>query len=161
MLLLHTFLLGIHCLQAQALLSAASKWRGPGGFHVRYEQKPEDFRGTVRYASIHQHLGRQASRRDDLEMLAYSLIYLLLGRLPWLGSGVAMAALAAGLACKAACSCSWAGCLAVPARGPGCTCRPGLQSHLADASPISTKGLQATAVQLWLACLSCGTGLLL
>lgn len=88
MLLLHTFLLGIHCLQAQALLSAASKWRGPGGFHVRYEQKPEDFRGTVRYASIHQHLGRQASRRDDLEMLAYSLIYLLIGRLPWQGTQV-------------------------------------------------------------------------
>ena len=94
MLSRHVFLLLLGCLQAQALpsvCSAASKWRGPGGFHVRYEQKPEDFRGTVRYASIHQHLGRQASRRDDLEMLAYSLIYLLIGRLPWQGTQVAQA----------------------------------------------------------------------
>jgi hypothetical protein len=31
----------------------------------------------VRYASVHAHLGRTASRRDDLESLAYTLLFLL------------------------------------------------------------------------------------
>jgi hypothetical protein len=39
----------------------------------------------VRYASVHAHLGRTASRRDDLESLAYTLLFLLRGRLPWQG----------------------------------------------------------------------------
>ena len=42
-------------------------------------------RGTIRYASVHAHLGRTASRRDDLESLAYTLLFLLNGRLPWQG----------------------------------------------------------------------------
>ncbi len=39
----------------------------------------------MRYASVHAHLGRTASRRDDLESLAYTLLFLLKGRLPWQG----------------------------------------------------------------------------
>lgn len=39
----------------------------------------------MRYASVHAHLGRTASRRDDLESLAYTLIFLHRGRLPWQG----------------------------------------------------------------------------
>ena len=39
----------------------------------------------MRYASVHAHLGRTGSRRDDLESLAYTLIFLLRGRLPWQG----------------------------------------------------------------------------
>ena len=66
-------------------MPAATKWRTPGGQHVKYEQKPDDFRGTIRYASVHAHLGRTGSRRDDLESLAYTLMFLLKGRLPWQG----------------------------------------------------------------------------
>ncbi len=37
------------------------------------------------HCSVHAHLGRTASRRDDLESLAYTLLFLLRGRLPWQG----------------------------------------------------------------------------
>ncbi|QCE02319.1 casein kinase 1-like protein HD16 [Vigna unguiculata] len=67
-------------------LGLATKWRdSTTGSHVEYDQRPDVFRGTVRYASVHAHLGRTASRRDDLESLAYTLIFLLRGRLPWQG----------------------------------------------------------------------------
>ncbi|XP_076949687.1 casein kinase 1-like protein HD16 [Bidens hawaiensis] len=67
-------------------LGLASKWRDTSsGNHVDYEQKPDVFRGTVRYASVHAHSGRTGSRRDDLESLAYTLIFLLKGKLPWQG----------------------------------------------------------------------------
>ncbi|CAN6887065.1 unnamed protein product [Brassica oleracea var. botrytis] len=68
-------------------LGLATKWRegGGNGQHVEYDQRPDMFRGTVRYASAHAHLGRTASRRDDLESLAYTLIFLHRGRLPWQG----------------------------------------------------------------------------
>jgi hypothetical protein len=65
---------------------AATRWRdGTSGQHVEYDQRPDVFRGTVRYASVHAHLGRTGSRRDDMESLAYTLVFLLRGRLPWQG----------------------------------------------------------------------------
>nr|CAD1818268.1 unnamed protein product [Ananas comosus var. bracteatus] len=67
-------------------LGLATRWRDNGtGQHVEYDQRPDVFRGTVRYASAHAHLGRTPSRRDDLESLAYTLIFLHRGRLPWQG----------------------------------------------------------------------------
>lgn len=67
-------------------LGLATRWRdGTTGQHVEYDQRPDVFRGTVRYASVHAHLGRTGSRRDDLESLAYTLVFLLRGRLPWQG----------------------------------------------------------------------------
>ncbi|KAK8288628.1 hypothetical protein V6Z12_D07G137600 [Gossypium hirsutum] len=65
-------------------LGLATKWKdSSSGLHVDYDQRPDMFRGTVRYASVHAHLGRTASRRDDPESLAYTLIFLHQGRLPW------------------------------------------------------------------------------
>ncbi|KAM0945738.1 putative protein kinase CK1-CK1-Pl family [Dioscorea sansibarensis] len=67
-------------------LGLATRWKDTStGQHVDYDQRPDVFRGTVRYASVHAHLGRTGSRRDDLESLAYTLIFLLRGRLPWQG----------------------------------------------------------------------------
>lgn len=39
--------------------------------------------GSVEYASVNNHNGKELSRRDDIEALAYILCHLILGELPW------------------------------------------------------------------------------
>ena len=55
--------------------------------HIK-QVKGLDITGTVRYSSISSHLGRTQSRRDDLESLAYVIVYLVKGRLPWQGVAI-------------------------------------------------------------------------
>nr|PNR58565.1 hypothetical protein PHYPA_005560 [Physcomitrium patens] len=51
-----------------------TRWRdGTTGQHVEYDQRLDVFRGTVRYASMHAHMERTRSRKDDLGSLAYTL----------------------------------------------------------------------------------------
>lgn len=50
--------------------------------HIEY-RKDKCLTGTARYASVHSHLGEEMSRRDDLESLAYVMIYFYKGELPW------------------------------------------------------------------------------
>ncbi|OHS94747.1 Casein kinase I isoform delta-A [Tritrichomonas foetus] len=52
------------------------------GEHVSFSDKC-NFNGTPKYASCNAHRGLRLSRRDDLESLGYTLIYLLTGSLPW------------------------------------------------------------------------------
>ena len=61
----------------------SKEYRNPNTYaHIPYKTNL-GLTGTATFASINSHLGLELGRRDDLESLAYVLIYFLRGRLPW------------------------------------------------------------------------------
>jgi serine/threonine protein kinase len=82
------FMLGIGKLSNQVFLidfGLARLFRNPTTRHHTAQINGSGVIGTICYSSINCHLGLTPSRRDDLESLAYVIVYLAKGSLPWQG----------------------------------------------------------------------------
>lgn len=62
----------------------AHKYLKKNGEHIEFSDNKR-FCGTARYASIAAHSNFEQGRKDDLEAIAYILVYLYKGKLPWQG----------------------------------------------------------------------------
>ncbi|CCD71052.1 non-specific serine/threonine protein kinase [Caenorhabditis elegans] len=61
------------------------KYLNDGGTQLRHPRwSVHGFRGTVRYAPLATHYGRDSCRKEDLETIFYVLVELLVGTLPWM-----------------------------------------------------------------------------
>ena len=65
----------------------SKRYVDPSGRHIP-KSNQKCFRGTMRYCSLNMHNGIENSRRDDIESLAYVLIFLQKGSLPWMNMKV-------------------------------------------------------------------------
>src|SRR5229473_1143804 len=63
-------------------------FRNPATHEHITQAKGLDITGTVRYSSINSHLRVTQLQCNDLESLAYIIVYLVKGRLPWQGIAV-------------------------------------------------------------------------
>ena len=52
------------------------------GKHIPYSED-KIIKGNRNYISLNTHLGKEISRRDDIECLGYNMIYFMKGELPW------------------------------------------------------------------------------
>lgn len=66
-------------------MGLAKNYRNPDSCEHVVLADGKAFVGTARYASLGAHAGTEQGRRDDLESIAYVLVYLLRGTLPWMG----------------------------------------------------------------------------
>lgn len=62
-------------------LGAATRYK-VNGMHIRYDEN-SGFTGNLTFCSLNVLQGIRASRRDDLESIAYILVYLFRNTLPW------------------------------------------------------------------------------
>lgn len=63
----------------------AKRYTEKGRHHIPMKRTSAAFLGNGPFASLRSHAGLQQSRRDDLESVAYILLYVSVGFIPWAG----------------------------------------------------------------------------